>query len=128
MKKQAIGKCPICDSHLNVAKLKCNHCDTSIEGDFELCKFCKLGREQKEFVEVFIKSRGNIKEVERELGISYPTVRSRLEGVIESLGYRPEPIPKVDPATAEKRKKVLDALNNGDITAEEAVELLKEQS
>ncbi|WP_350344166.1 DUF2089 domain-containing protein [Proteinivorax tanatarense] len=128
MKKQAIGKCPICDSHLNVARLKCKKCDTAIEGDFDLCKFCRLDREQKEFVEVFIKSRGNIKEVERELGISYPTVRSRLEGVIEALGYRPEPVPKVDSETARRRKKVLDALNSGDITAEEAVELLKEHN
>jgi hypothetical protein len=84
-----------------------------------------LPLDQQEFVEVFIKCRGNIKEVEKELGISYPTVRGRLEAVIENLGYRPEPIPKTDPEVARKRKEILDALNNGEITAEEAVALLK---
>ena len=125
VKKQMLGRCPVCTSHLDVTRLHCKSCDTTIEGRFEPCKFCRLPLDQKEFVEVFIKSRGNIKEVERELGVSYPTVRGRLEAVIESLGYRPEPVPKTDPESAKKRKEILDALNNGEISAEEAVQLLK---
>lgn len=120
-----LGRCPICTTHLDITRLHCPSCHTTIEGKFEPCKFCRLPLDQQEFVEVFIKCRGNIKEVEKELGISYPTVRGRLEAVIENLGYRPEPIPKTDPEVARKRKEILDALNNGEITAEEAVALLK---
>lgn len=79
--------------------------------------------EQVEFVEVFIKCRGNIKEVEKELGISYPTVRNRLEGVIQALGFktdRPE-----QKQQEEMREQILDALERGDIDPQEAIEQLK---
>jgi hypothetical protein len=125
VKRQMLGRCPICTANLDITRLHCPSCNTAIEGKFDPCKFCRLPLDQQEFIEVFIKCRGNIKEVEKELGISYPTVRGRLEAVIESLGYRPEPIPKTDPEVARKRKEVLDALNKGEITAEEAVALLK---
>jgi hypothetical protein len=108
---------------LEVRKLHCPECDTSIEGRFALCRFCYLNTEQREFAETFIRCRGNIKEVERELGVSYPTVRSRLDAVIQALGYKVEP---EEPAPAdEARRKVLEALNRGEIKADEAVKLLK---
>jgi hypothetical protein len=90
-----------------------------------MCKFCQLPADQKAFAEVFIKCRGNIKEVEKELGISYPTVRSRLETLIESLGYRAQPVPKEDPETKERRKAILEDLNEGKITSEDAIALLR---
>ena len=90
MKFRAPGICPVCSHELSVSRLNCTFCPTKIEGDFTTCKFCRLPNEQREFVEVFIKCRGNIKDVEKELGISYPTVRNRLDAVIEALGYRVE--------------------------------------
>jgi hypothetical protein len=121
----APGKCPVCGEKLDVARLHCTHCDTSIEGNFETCKFCNLSNEQKSFVDIFIKCRGNIKEVERELGISYPTVRGRLEAVIEALGYRVEPSrDEIDQSA--KRKEILDALNRGELTSDEAIKRLKQ--
>lgn len=119
MKKEAIGRCPVCDHGIDISKLHCNHCNTTIEGQFTLCKFCKLKDEEKFFIEVFIKNRGNIKEIEKELGISYPTVRNKLESVIESLGYNPKYSPKTD------KKTILNKLSSGEISAEEAVKLLK---
>ena len=120
MKKEVLGRCPVCGEELYVTKLSCHKCHTHIEGNFTLCKFCKLTKEQQDFVEVFIKSRGNIKEIEKELGISYPTVRGRLENVIEALGYSPKfEGPKVD------KKEVLEKLNNGEISSEEALRLLQ---
>ena len=120
MKREALGKCPVCGGELHVTKLSCNKCHTSIEGSFSLCKFCKLSDEQKEFVEIFIKSRGNIKEIEKEMGISYPTVRGKLENVIEALGYSPKySEPKVD------KKEVLKKLSEGEITSDEALKLLQ---
>jgi hypothetical protein len=87
MTKEALGKCPVCGENTEVTAISCNGCGTRIEGNFRLCRFCRLTDEQKSFVEAFIKCRGNIKEVERELGISYPTVKNRLEDVAYALGY-----------------------------------------
>ncbi|MGI6366055.1 MAG: DUF2089 domain-containing protein [Bacillota bacterium] len=125
MRNQMLGRCPVCNSGLDVTKLHCPHCNTGIEGKFAMCKFCQLPADQKAFAEVFIKCRGNIKEVEKELGISYPTVRSRLETLIESLGYRAQPVPKEDPETKERRKAILEDLNEGKITSEDAIALLR---
>jgi hypothetical protein len=110
-----------------VTRLRCPTCETAVEGSFEIGKFARLSREQLEFIETFIKCRGNIKEVERELGISYPTVRGRLDNVIEALGYKVEHVP--DEAAAQRlarRKEILDSLNKGEITSEEALKLLKQ--
>lgn len=125
-KRPLPGRCPVCGGKMEVVRLHCPRCDTAIEGHFQLSRLCGLSQEQLEFVEIFLKSRGNIKEVERELGISYPTVRSRLEAIIEALGYRPETAPVVEERpTAERRKEILEALNRGEITVQEAVRLLK---
>lgn len=89
-----------------------------------MCKFCYLNQEQREFVETFVRCRGNIKEVERELGVSYPTVRNRLDAVIMALGYTveaEEPDTRVD----EGRRKVLESLNKGEISAEDAIKILR---
>lgn len=126
-KRRLPGRCPVCEDEMMVTRLRCPSCETAIEGTFALDKFARLSREQLEFIEVFIKSRGNIKEVERELGISYPTVRGRLDNVIEALGYRVEHSPEDGGPPRTRRKEVLDALNKGEITSEEALRLLKQQ-
>lgn len=121
------SRCPVCTSELTVTRLKCRHCETAIEGQFEASKFSQLSKEHLEFVEIFLKSRGNIKEVERELGLSYPTVRGRLDAVLEALGYRVEPaaVEEINRAKQAKRKEILDQLNRGELSSEEAVKLLK---
>jgi len=123
MVKEVLGKCPVCGSNTEVTKICCDECGTTIEGHFQLCKFCRLTSEQKTFIDVFIKCRGNIKEVEKELGVSYPTVKNRLEDVANALGYKSEP----EPADNDKRKEILDRLNRGEINVEEAVDLLRGQ-
>lgn len=126
------GRCPVCADRLDVVKLHCSTCDTSLEGRFATSKFDALSQEQLEFVEVFLKARGNIREVERELGISYPTVRGRLDHVLEALGYRVESKHTIidgtpaDDDRAQQRKEVLDALARGELKAEEAIKLLKQ--
>lgn len=124
MSKKVIGKCPVCGDRMKVTELGCPSCRTRLNGDFELGKFSKLSREQLEFVEVFIRLRGNIKEVEEEMGISYPTVRKKLDEVIKSLGYKPEESP--DDEAVEKRNEVLSSLEEGKIEFEEAKEKLQE--
>ncbi|MBO9130373.1 DUF2089 domain-containing protein [Bacillus sp. 165] len=117
-----ITSCPICEEKLYAAQLNCKCCKTVIENEFELPKLMYLEKEQLHFIEVFLKCRGSIKEVERELSISYPTVRNKLEEIIEALGYdtakkREEP----------KKKNILDLLDRGEITADEAIEMLKKK-
>jgi hypothetical protein len=119
---QALGKCPVCKQDLQVTRLHCDNCGTAIEGSFALCRFCRLTYEQKQFIETFIKCRGNIKEVEKDLNISYPTVRSRLDDVITALGY-PVKGTKAD----DGKKDILDMLSRGEISYDDALKLLKEK-
>jgi hypothetical protein len=114
-----IGECPICGGDLIVSKLKCNHCNTEISGEFKLSKFNYLSKEDLYFIEIFIKNRGNIKAIEKELGISYPTVKKNLDEVISALGY------KVDEEDDVDQSEILNRLANGEISAEEAAKLIK---
>ncbi|HQJ25046.1 MAG TPA: DUF2089 domain-containing protein [Bacillota bacterium] len=124
--REAIGKCPICGGQLEITRLSCTSCNTNIEGHFTVCKFCQLPPELKVFAEVFIKNRGNIKDVEKELGISYPAVRSRLDQTIVALGYSVDQEPSFGKAAdAAKKKEVLESLRRGEISAEEAIKKLK---
>ncbi len=119
-----IGHCPICDELLEVTELYCRNCDTTVSGHFELSRFHQLTPEQLAFAELFIRCEGKITRVEDELGLSYPTVRNRLNELIEALGYKVRPDTEPGP-TAEERKAVLDRLAAGDISSEEAIELLR---
>jgi hypothetical protein len=121
MGKEVLGKCPVCNGDTVVTKISCDNCNTTIEGEFTLCKFCKLTSEQKQFIDTFVKCRGNIKEMEKELGVSYPTVKNRLEDAAAALGHKPEP--QIEEYG--KKKEVLEKLNNGEISFDEAMELLK---
>ncbi len=126
IKYKAPGVCPVCNHELQITKLSCTYCRTNLEGEFTSCKFCRLPAEQLEFIEVFIKCRGNIKDVEKELGISYPTVRNRLNGAIEVLGYQVE---KTDlEEEKSQRQTILEALEKGEITAEEATNRLRKKN
>jgi hypothetical protein len=122
-----LGHCPVCGEELQVVRLHCPACHTAIEGGFSLGRFQRLAPEQLAFLEVFVKNRGVIRDVERELGISYPTVRSRLDDLIRAMGYevREEAVPADVAEEQERRRQVLDRLSRGEITAEQAIKLLK---
>lgn len=126
MANKPLGICPVCGEELSITQFHCTHCDTTVEGYFDNCKFCLLNHEQQDFVETFLRVRGNIKEMERELGISYPTVRNRLDAILKALGYRVDHPEPVDEAAREKRRDILDALGKGELTAEEATKKLKQ--
>jgi hypothetical protein len=106
------AKCPVCGGAYVVTQLQCDGCKSKLEGQFGTGKLSSLNGEQTAFVEVFLSCRGNIKEVEKALGISYPTVRSRLDDVLETMGY---------PARRKDDKAdVLDALSRGEISVDDA--------
>ncbi len=119
-----IGRCPVCQQPLEVTRLYCRQCDTTVEGHFGLGRFYELSAEQLSFVETFVRCQGKLNRVQDELDLSYPTVRSRLYDVIKALGYEvdEEESPSV---TAETRQAVLAALAAGQISAEEAARRLR---
>jgi hypothetical protein len=118
-----IGTCPVCGETLTVTRLYCRTCDTTVEGHFTLGRFYQLSPEQMAFVETFIRCEGKLTRVQEELGMSYPTVRSRLNEVIRSLGYEvSESKPEVTP---EERRSILEQLASGEISSQEAVQLLQ---
>ena len=119
-----IARCPICAETLAVARLDCVACGTRIEGSFALGRFHQLSAQQLGFLEVFIKARGNFKDVERELGMSYPTVRSRLDAVIRALGFLSQAEPDRE---AERRKEILRELAEGRIAPDDAASLLEKE-
>ena len=86
MSHDAIATCPICAGELAVTRLHCRSCGTTLEGDFNVGRFARLSREQFALLESFLRSKGNLKEMERELGISYPTVRARVDALLRALG------------------------------------------
>ena len=115
------GRCPICGDMLYVSTLHCPACDATITGHFDLGAFGRLSPEQLAFAALFIRCEGKITRVQQELGISYPTVRNRLQDLIQALDY---PIGEAASRTAEERRQVLDRLSTGELTADEAIELL----
>lgn len=123
MKKQLIGECPICRSNLYATELTCRECNTRINGEFALSKFDYLTEAQQNFVLVFLKNAGNIKMVEKELEISYPTVKKNLEEVIAAMGFDKVEIR----AEGEfSREEILHRLKRGEIDFDIAEKLLKE--
>lgn len=117
------AECPICGGPLMVTKLTCNACDTTIEGRFNLGAFSQLNADQLSFVELFIKNEGKITHMEKDLELSYPTIRNRLHEIIRAMGYVPLK-EDIQPISDEERRKILEDLNEGRITSEEAMELL----
>lgn len=119
-----IGRCPICDDLLHVTRLHCRNCDTALEGQFTLGRLYQLTPEQLEFVELFVRCEGKITRVEQELGMSYPAVRARLTEVIEAMGYEVGE-PESGSISPETRKEILAEINAGNLSAEEALALLR---
>ncbi|HBN08637.1 MAG TPA: Fis family transcriptional regulator [Cyanobacteria bacterium UBA8530] len=115
-------RCPICSEALEIVRLECDSCGSALEGRFSLGWLGALSREQIQFIQAFLKCRGKIKDVEQELGISYPTVVARLSEVVQAMGF--EAPPETDDFP-ERRQKTLDDLAAGKIDATEAADLLR---
>ena len=127
MAHDVIATCPVCANELAVTRLRCSSCGTTLEGEFSVGRFGRLNRDKLTLLESFLRSRGNLREMERELGISYPTVRARVEALVRALGFGSrgdvevsEDDTMVVPLPAESRATILERLARHDITAEEA--------
>ena len=141
MARDVISTCPVCEGELTISRLHCRSCGTALEGEFGVGRFGRLSKEQMSLLESFLRSRGNLKEMERELGISYPTVRGRVDALVRALGLAdgdegeaeldeaeavaeaPE-APDADLAAA--RRAILERLSKREIAADEAAAALRE--
>lgn len=118
--------CPVCESELSVSRLHCAACDTTIQGRFSPGPFARLSAEQLVFVEAFVRCEGKLTHLEGELGMSYPTLRSRLHEIIRAMGHLPRGQAEPDGAAmASARRDILAALDEGEIDAETAMARLK---
>lgn len=117
-------ECPVCHGELLVTRMVCRECETAIEGRFETGPFARLSEEQLHFVEAFVRNEGKITRMEEEFSLSYPTIRSRLHEVIRALGYEPGKDSAVA-LTEEERRKILEDLDSGKISSEEAMRMLE---
>jgi len=122
--KPSLNKCPVCGDNLLVARYHCDTCDTVIEGRFENSAFPGLTAEQIEFVKTFVRCEGKINRMEGELNLSYPTIRNRLHETIRAMGYEPGKDDLVE-ISEEKRRSVLEDLDAGKISAEDAMRVLR---
>ncbi len=140
MAHDVIATCPVCAQELSVTRLHCRSCGTTLDGDFRVGRFGRLTREQMDLLESFLRSRGNLREMERESGLSYPTLRGRVDTLIRALGLgeppaetafdpeqpptstTPSPAPSPDAA----RREVLERLARHELSAPEASRLLRE--
>ena len=141
MVHDVIATCPVCSGELTIARLHCRSCGTALEGEFGVGRFGRLDRDQMSLLESFLRSRGNLKEMERELGISYPTVRGRVDALIRSLGLSEGSAGADDdfgagfaddfageadaPDPAAERRTILERLARREISAEEAAAALR---
>jgi hypothetical protein len=136
MPHDVISTCPVCSNELSVTRLHCDSCGTTLEGEFSVGRFGRLSREQLILLESFLRSRGNLRDMERELGISYPTVRSRVEALVRALGFGPrdgeataseaEADAGDDAAGKLSRQDILERLARHEIAADEAAALIRD--
>jgi hypothetical protein len=132
MAHDVISTCPVCSGELAVTRLRCGSCGTTLEGEFSVGRFARLSRDQTTLLESFLRSRGNLRDIERELGISYPTVRARVEALVRALGFGPrsdddaadDATTPPAPAT-QTREIILERLARREITAEDAAAAIR---
>ena len=120
-------ECPICGGEISVTRIHCMECDSTIEGRFTAGFFAQLTHEQLYFIETFIRCEGKITRMETELGLSYPTIRNRLQEVIRAMGFEPGGGDEPAGLNGEQRQKVLEELDAGKITVEKAMNLLQDR-
>ena len=117
--RNAPRDCPVCGQGLALTRLSCEACGTEISGTFAACEFCSLSLEDRDLLRVFLASRGNMKELERHLQVSYPTARARFDAVLERLKIVPSPAPA-------SRVELLQQVASGDIDVDAALKRMSE--
>jgi hypothetical protein len=111
--------CPVCNERLALTRLSCPSCDTELSGGFATCEFCVLSNEDREVLRVFLASRGNMKDLERHLGVSYPTARARFDALLAKIGIDRPTTPAVT------RVELMEQVARGEVDIDEALKRLE---
>lgn len=130
--RKLIEACPTCDSaKLSIAEVTCDACGTQVRSRYSRCPFCSLTEDQQTFLLLFVRSRGNLKDLEKTLGVSYPTVRAKLDDIVERLAppaVTATPAPASAPATlTDPRQAVLAKVQAGELSPAEALAWLSRE-
>ena len=127
-------KCPACGGPVVIQEIKCAHCNLTMQGEFSPGPFSSLSEDQFNFVHAFLKARGNLSELEKVLGISYPTIRNKLDEINSALDRthaagvpvpNASPEPALDEAAGGQRQAILNQVSAGQLSAVDAIQLLK---
>jgi hypothetical protein len=113
-------RCPSCGGPMIITELSCTACETTVRGRYSGDAFATLSDENLRFLEIFVTCRGNIKEMERETGLGYWTIRNRLDTIIEALQAVLAPSDDVEA----RRREILRAVERGDLSLIEAERML----
>ncbi|MEE2627319.1 MAG: DUF2089 domain-containing protein [Candidatus Latescibacterota bacterium] len=116
--------CPACGGGLYASQLSCSACDTVIQGRFALSAFDGLSADSLGFLESFVRKRGNLKEMERELGASYQELRKRLNAIIGEMGFEAGAEEEIEADLSDRRRAILEQLDRGELDANGAAEAL----
>ncbi|MGV1005535.1 MAG: DUF2089 domain-containing protein [Candidatus Nanopelagicales bacterium] len=127
---RAPATCPVCSRQLITLRVGCAECGTELSGHFEQCRFCRLDAADLALLVEFLRSRGNLRDVQSYLGVSYPTARQRLNELLERLAlgesHGDQPPPGAAPAAGRDTAGVLTRLAAGEIGVDEAQTALTE--
>lgn len=113
------SNCPVCSTKLALTRLSCPSCETELSGAFAQCEFCALTDEDRDVLRVFLASRGNMKDLERHLGVSYPTARTRFDALLGKLGIDRAPV-----SASPTRLELMEQVARGEIDVDEAMKRL----
>lgn len=115
--RKILEQCPSCGGDVHITEVRCESCSTRVQAAYRPCDFCRLTDEQATFLRIFVGSRGNLSDVEKRLGVSYPTVRAKLDEIVARLGGRPD--------DGGGRRSILEAVARGDLKPDDAARRLR---
>ncbi|MCK4453688.1 DUF2089 domain-containing protein [candidate division WOR-3 bacterium] len=112
-----IFNCPSCGEKMVISELKCSKCDLRVKKDFFSCDFCQLSEDDYEFLKIFLRTQGKITDIEKILGLSYPTIKAKIDNLLKNLKLSP----------IEEKQDPIEALSQGELSVDEAVAILKQR-
>lgn len=128
--RKILEACPTCGGPLTITEVRCQRCATEVRSQYQPCPFCRLSPEQMNFILLFIQNRGNQTDLEKALGVSYPTIRGKLDEIIRLVTASPAAVAPLSPTpptpAADRRREILSQIAGGKMGAMEGLAALRE--
>jgi hypothetical protein len=123
--RKILEACPTCGGPLTITEVRCDRCATEVRSQYQPCPFCRLSPEQMNFILLFVQNRGNLSDLEKTLGVSYPTIRGKLEEIIRIVAPAEASGPVLAAAPAVQRRDILARIATGKLSAAEGLDALR---